>query len=345
VTTPLTVESFTGSPGEWDGFVRGQHGWTHFHLFGWKRVVEDVFGHQCLYLAARDSASALVGVLPLVRVKSLVFGHFLVSMPFVNYGGPLGDATTAQALARAACGEADESGAKLLELRSRIPLDLDLPVSHRKITVQLELPEGGPQALWNTFSAKLRSQVRRPRKEGVTVRFGPDQVAPFYAVFARHMRDLGTPVQSRRLFDAIATVFPDDVWFGCGYLGSRAIAAGAGFRWGDQFEMTWASALREHNPIAPNMLLYWAFMERCAEQGVKVFDFGRCTPGGGTHRFKRQWSGTRDTQLWWYQHARGRTVATPSPDSGALAYGPRIWRRLPVRVATLLGPLIVKHIP
>lgn len=303
-----------------------------------------VFGHECLYLEARDGKGELRGVLPLVRVKSVLFGHFVVSMPFVNYGGPLGDRDAVSALATAATTEAKASGATLMELRSRVPLDLELPVSHRKVTVLLAVPEGGPDALWSILPSKLRSQVRRPQKEGVTVRFGPDEVLPFYTVFARHMRDLGTPVQSRRLFEAIAETFPDDAWYGCAYLGSTPIAAGAGFRWGDEFEMTWASALREHNRIAPNMLLYWAFMERCARHGVRVFNFGRCTPGSGTHRFKRQWGGD-DRPLWWYQWARGRRAATPSPDDGAYAWGPRVWQRLPVGVANALGPRIVRSIP
>ncbi len=108
--------------------------------------------------------------------------------------------------------------------------------------------------------------------------------------------------------------------------------------------MTWASALRRYNAIAPNMLLYWRFVERCVEQGVKVFNFGRCTPGGGTHQFKRQWGG-RDEPLWWYRHGPAAQGGTPSPDDGAYAWGPRIWRHLPLRVANALGPRVVKYIP
>lgn len=345
MTADLSVQRFTGLPAEWDALVHATAGWTHFQLHGWRDVVERVFAHECLCLEAREAGGALRGVLPLVRVKSVLFGHFLVSMPFVNYGGPLGDRDAVRALATAAAAEADASGARLLELRSRVPLDLDLPVSHRKITVVLEVPDGGPERLWSTLPSKLRSQVRRPQKEGVTTRFGLDQVAPFHAVFARHMRDLGTPVQSRKLFAAIAAAFPEDAWFGCAYLGGAPIAAGAGFRWGNEFEMTWAAALREHNRTAPNMALYWAFMERCAEQGVRVFNFGRCTPGSGTHRFKRQWGPTRDEQLWWYQHGPGREAGTPSPEHGAYSLGPRVWRHLPLPLANAVGPRIVKFIP
>jgi FemAB-related protein (PEP-CTERM system-associated) len=277
-----------------------------------------------------------------VRVKSLLFGHYLVSMPFVNYGGPLGDSTSVQALAAHAIGVADATGAGLLELRGRQSLPLDLPVLYRKITVVLDLA-GTAEQVFAAFKGKLRSQIRRPQKEGVIVRFGLDQVAPFHAVFAHHMRDLGTPAQPRAFFEALAEAFPDDAWFGCAYLGDQPIAAGCGFRWGGEFEMTWASAMSAWNAMSPNMALYWAFIERAAQEGLSVFNFGRCTPGSGTHRFKQQW-GARDVPLFWYQHARQATK-TPSPDDGAYAWGPRLWKKLPVALATALGPRLVRGIP
>ncbi len=377
----LAVETFAGSATEWDAFVDGCADATHCHRYGWRGVLERVFGHECIYLAARGGAGRLHGVLPLVRVRSPLFGHFLVSMPFLNYGGPIGDPAAVEALVVAAASRAASDRVSLLELRNRAPIAIEpaSPAWHRsarKITVVLDIPPDGPStrppgkgrkrtgggaapgagdsagadrgpasALWTRIDAKVRSQVRRPQKEGVTVRFGADQLGAFYRVFARHMRDLGTPAQSRRLFEAIAAAFPEDVWFGCAYLGDQPVAAGCGFLWRDEFEMTWASALSAHKRLAPNMLLYWSFMERAAERGVRAFNFGRCTPGGGTHRFKQQW-GSRDEPLAWYDWSPGAGPAkTPSPDDSAYAWGPRIWKHLPVPLATALGPRIVKYIP
>ena len=341
----ITIGRVSEAANRWDEFASLQPGFTHFHRLGWKAVIEQVFGHECLYFTAALADGSLAGVLPLVRVKSLLFGHYLVSMPFLNYGGPLGDAPSVRALAAAAEAEARSSGAKLLELRSRVALPLELAVSHRKITVVLDLPGDAP-ALFQSFSSKLRSQVRRPQKEGVTVRFGSDQVEPFFSVFSRHMRDLGTPTLPLKFFRAIARQFPHDAWFGCAWLGDVPVAGGAGFRWGSELEMTWASSLSAYNKVAPNMLLYWAFMERAVQEGLSVFNFGRCTPDSGTHRFKRQW-GSRDEPLHWYQWARSgnASAATPSPDQGAYAWGPRIWKRLPLSIATALGPRVVRSIP
>ena len=346
MTAPLMQIESAENPGAaaWDAFVRQQPGWTHFHLFGWRKVIESVFGHECIYLTGTRAGGELAAVLPLVRIRSLLFGDYLVSMPFLNYGGPLGEESAVADVTRRAVEIAAERGVDLLELRCRGSQPLPLEVSHRRITVVLELPAEGKDALFKRLNPKVRNQVRRPMKEGITVRFGPDQVAPFFRVFSRHMRDLGTPTLPLHFFEAINREFPDSSLFGVAYLGDRAIAGGCGFIWGGEFEMTWASALKEHNRLAPNMMLYWSFMVEAMERGLNLFNFGRCTPGGGTHRFKSQW-GSRDEQLWWYQKAKSSRSATPSPTEGTYSLGPRIWRYLPEPIATAVGPKIVRYIP
>ena len=338
----LRVEGFAASPGEWNGFIAGTRGATHCHRHEWLGVVAGCFGHETIALAARDGSGCLVGVLPLVRVRTLLFGHYLVSMPFLNDGGPIGTDEGVAALAAEAIRLANQGNVKLLELRARETLPLQLRISRRKITVLLDLdPE--PEKVFAGLPSKLRSQVRRPGRAGVEIRFGKDQIEPFYDVFARHMRDLGTPVLPRRFFQQMSAHHGDQAWFAAAWLGDRPVAGGAGMRFGSEFEITWASSLREFNQIAPNMGLYWAFVERACREGVTVFNFGRCSPDSGTHRFKRQWGG-RDVPLHWYQY--GPAALTPSPDQGGLiGLGPRLWRHLPLPLATALGPGIVRGIP
>ncbi len=336
----LPLDRVTGS---WDDFVGRAEGSSFCHLAAWRDILSDVLGAECLYRVVVDRTGAWHGVLPLARVRSWLFGHYLVSLPFLNDGGPLGSPEARRQLVEDAVAEARRSRVDLLELRTRDGADLELPVSSRKITVLRPLP-ATPDALLASFPSKLRSQIRRPMKEGLTVRFGCDQREPFYEVFGRTMRDLGTPVLPLALFERVATAFPDLVVFGVVYRGDRPLAAGCGFVWREEFEMTWAGALRESRALAANMLLYWAFMEQMIAREVRVFNFGRCTPGGGTHHFKSQWGGA-DVPLPWRQYAPGRVTATPSPDDPALSWGPRLWRRLPLPIANRLGPRLVRFLP
>ncbi len=341
---PLSVDEFRGPAEAWDGFVRTQAAWTHCHLHGWKTVMERALGHECLYLAAREPDGTLAGVLPLVRVKSLWFGHYLVSMPFLNYGGPLGSDPAVRALVEHAQGLAAHGRVKLLELRSPTPLPVGLPVSHRKVAVLLDLTPGEPETVWNGISPRLKSYVRRTQKAGVTVAFGADQIPDFYRVFAPHMRELGTPTHARRLFETIVATFPDDVWVGCARHGDQPVACGLALRWRDEIEVTWASALSNGDGLRPNVLLYWAFLERAAREGLRRFNFGRSTPGSGPHEFKRRWGG-HDEPLWWYECAAAAGTTTPSPESQTYALGVRLWKHLPLALTTALGPRIVRYLP
>jgi FemAB-related protein (PEP-CTERM system-associated) len=339
----LTILALDGGTGSWDEFVARAEGGSFCHLAGWRDIFSDVLGAECLYRVATGPSGEWQGILPLVRVKSWIFGHYLVSVPFLNYGGPLGSAVAQRRLAEEAVTEARRSRADLLELRTRSAGDLDLPVSTRKITVVLELP-ADPEALSKSFPSKLRSQIRRPMKEGLTTRFGRDQLEPFYDVLAHTMRDLGTPVLPRALFERVAQAFSEFVVFGVVYRGDEPLAGGCGFVWRDEFEMTWAGALRASRPLAANMLLYWAFMEQMIAREVRAFNFGRCTPGGGTHQFKRQWGGA-DVPLPWYQYAPAGLKGTPSPGDAAYSWGSRLWRWLPLPIANRLGPRLVRGLP
>ena len=338
----MRAEPFDGRAEEWDAFVAEQPAATASHLYAWKRIISQVYHHECPYLSVRENGR-LTGVLPLVYVRSLAFGRFLVSMPFLNGGGPLGSETAVAALTAAAQELARRRRASLVEFRCREPANLDLSVSMAKVACVLPIP-GSADALWSAMPSKLRSQVRRPRNEGIEVRFGAEQLDPFYQVFARNMRDLGSPTHRRQLFESIVHEMGSQVWFGCAYHKDVPVAGGCGLQWRDSFELTWASSLREYNKFSPNMLLYWSFMERAASLGLREFDFGRCTPNTGSHKFKLQW-GAHDVPLYWYQSKTRANASTPRQDAGSLSLVSRLWQRMPVSVATLVGSRLRGGIP
>ncbi len=328
---------------EWDAFVRATPGHTAFHRAAWLRTMHEALGHRVFALEARDGDDALVGVLPLAQVKSALFGNFLMSMPFASYGGPLGAPDVCQRLTADAIALASASGCTLLELRGRGPLPVALPVSNRKITVVLPM-DGGADAVFKRFDSKLRSQIRRSEREGVVVRFGSELRRDFYQVFSRHMRDLGTPALGANFFDCLADMYGDDMVFAVAYLNEVPIACAAGFHWGTEFEITWASALLEFKKIAPNMALYWRLMEHVMHRGASLFNFGRCTAGSNTHKFKRQW-GSTDEPLFWYQWNPGSTPASTPAPGGKFALAEAIWCRLPVPLTRRVGPYIARLLP
>jgi FemAB-related protein (PEP-CTERM system-associated) len=332
------------APVEWDRFVRTHAAGNFCHLAAWRGVMERGLGHETVYLAATSEAGDWEGVLPLVSVRSRLFGRYLISMPFLNYGGPIGSQRAVLALTSRALAEARARGSDLLELRGRESLAAGLQESNRKVTVLLPLPDTSTELFQNRFPSKLRSQIRRAQKEKLETRFGPDQARAFYRVFCRTMRDLGTPVLPWAFFEQIAAGFRDESLFAAVYLGEEPIAAACGFLMNGEFEITWAGALREHNRKSPNMLLYWSLMERVIEVGAHTFNFGRCTPGSSTHRFKLQWGGADAPLPWSYWSSTGLASA-PSPDRPLYRAATQAWARLPLPIANHLGPVLARQIP
>jgi serine/alanine adding enzyme len=306
--------------------------------------MEDVLSHECLYFAAVDETGEWRGVLPLVRVRS-VLGHYLISLPFLNDGGPLGDTGAQQNLVEHAVAEAKSSGATLLELRSREDVPGPVTPSYRRIAVHLSLPSSREELWKDTLRPKLRAQVRRPGKEGMTFRCGAAELDGFYAVFARNMRDLGTPVLPRAFFERGASSFGTSMIFAAVYNKTGAPVAGACcLHWRDELEVTWASSLKEYNRLSPNMLLYASLMEEAIDRDVKVFNFGRCTPGGSTHKFKQQWGG-HDVPLPWPFWSRHAAVGVPSAKNPFYRVATAAWSHLPVAVTNRLGPVLARLLP
>jgi len=330
----------------WDRFVLDHPMGTGYQLMGWRRVMERAFGHRTFYLMARDEQGQVRGVLPLVFVSSRLVGRFLVSMPFVNYGGVLPDSFDAQrALLTAAVELATKLRATHIELRHQHLLQLDWTSKQHKVSMRLDLPRE-PETLMKRFPSKLRSQIRRAMKEDLTVRIeGVEILDDFYRVFARNMRDLGTPVYGRRFFETILEVFPKDARICAVYLRREPVAAGLLYGFQNTLEIPWASSDRRYNRLSANMLLYSSALDYACREGYEVFDFGRSTPHSGTYRFKEQW-GARPVPLYWYHWSRdGRPVPDVSPANAQYDRAIQVWKRLPVSLTRLIGPSIVRNIP
>ncbi len=330
----------------WDQYVSQEPRATGYHLIGWRRIVEETFGHATVYFSAIDDQGHLRGALPLVLLSSKMFGRFLVSLPFVNYGGTLADDDqTKRDLIDKAIQYAIKVGASHMELRQVESFDLSLPSSHRKVTMKLRLTEDF-ETLWKEFPSKLRSQIRRGQKEGMSVRFGGiNCLDEFYGVFARCMRDLGTPVYSKHFFSTILKTFPKEARICLVCRNGETLAAGFLYGFRNSLEIPWAASDKRFSRLAPNMLLYGSVLEHACKEGFREFDFGRSTPDSGTYRFKEQWGAQPHQLHWYYWIKNGGELPQLNPQNSKYDLAIKAWQRLPLVVANWLGPQIVKYLP
>ncbi len=312
----------------------------------WQQILQ--YGQQHdPYLIEATENNQTVGLLPLMFVRSFLFGRFLVGLPYLNVGGVMAvDEEVTRRMINRAVDLADHLRVRYLELRHEMHIDhpyLTAKQTH-KVHMRLKLPDF-PGPLWEGFPASVRNQIRKGEKNGLEVAWGRRELLPeFYAVFSENMRDLGTPVYSLRLFAKVLRSFPERSEL-CVVRQHGAPIAGALLLHGDGVtEVPSAGSLREFKTANANMLMYWHLLERAIQRGQSIFDFGRSTPGSGTYRFKEQWGALPSPSVWQYYVRRGRIndMRQGNPKYQRLI---RVWQRLPLRITQLLGPRIVRGIP
>jgi len=331
----------------WDAYVKSRPGASAYHLSGWATVFERAKGHQTRYLAA-EAGNEIVGILPLVIFKTRFLRRMAVSLPFVNYGGIVADSPEVErVLLDAAIAETKSARGEHLELRHVRKLFPALPSKQHKVAMILPL-EASEERQWAALDRKIRNQVRKAEKSQLhATQGGLELVEPFYEVFSRNMRDLGTPAYGKPWFHHILATFPENARVFCVWLGRQPVAASYVFWHGDTIEVPSASALRSFNSRCPNMMLYWEMLKFAVSQGFRKFDFGRSTPGAGTYDFKRQWGAQPHELTWEYWLASGDEHQLPdfSPQNPRMQWAIEVWRHLPVPVTRAVGPLVVRNIP
>ncbi|HUR55404.1 MAG TPA: GNAT family N-acetyltransferase, partial [Gemmataceae bacterium] len=225
----------------------------------WLDVLRTALGHETYAVEARVG-DRTCGFLPLSLVSSVLFGKYLVSLPYLNTNGVIAGSTDVQAqLISRAVTLADELGAKHLELRHETPVvhpELSAAMTS-KVHMRLTLPETADM-LWKGFNPKVRNQVRKGEKHGFSVSWGGAELLPgFYDVLCHNMRDLGSPVYGECLFRDILSTFPEDAEICLVRAGDVPAAAALLLHGWGVTEVPTASAKKEYNPSCVNMLMYW----------------------------------------------------------------------------------------
>jgi FemAB-related protein (PEP-CTERM system-associated) len=342
----MRIEVSATAPTGWDAYVERHESATAYHRASAVRIGATAFKLRTSYLSAYD-AEDLVGVLPLVEQSSRLFGRFLVSLPFVTYGGILADdSRVATALADRAAQEAQTRKADHVELRHTVALpDIGLAERLDKVSMILSLPDS-EAALSKRLGAKLRSQIRRGERENLELIWGGAELIPdFYSVFAPAMHALGTPVYPRHFFEAVYDALREVADILVIKMSGRPQAVAFLVQHGRTIEVPWAVASPDAKQRSVNMRMYWELLVHSMHKGAAAFDFGRSTVDSGTYRFKAQWGAEPHQLHWHYWLPSGGSIPTLNPSNPKYARRIQLWKRLPLWCANILGPHIIRNVP
>ncbi len=348
MTSLTTRLAGTTDRAAWDAFVGSRPDATYCHSWVWREIFEATYRRRCYYFVAEESG-AIQGVLPLAHMPGRLSGNCLVSLPYLDQGGLLtSSAPVARLLGDAAFELMDELGASRLDLRGE-PIERDdAPGTTDRFRFVLPL-EGREEDLWAAIGGKVRNQVRKSERDGLTTRRATgEELDRYYEVFTRNMRDLGSPVHAKRLFrEVLERLDPDSRLYLTEDGDQKVVAGGVAIRFREGLVVPWASSLFSARPSCPNHSLYWRVLRDGLAEGLSSFDFGRSSTGSGTFRFKKQW-GAAPVPLYWTLYDRDRAPLASDDvllSAGKNARLAQLWSRLPLSLANRLGPMVRGRLP
>jgi len=342
----IKISTLKNEHAKWNNYVYSNPNASIYYMHEWNDLIKKTFGHTGIYLYAEDKKNNnIIGILPLIHLKSRLFGSYLVSMPYFNHGGAIADHPDIE---KALMKEADSYLNKLycthIEYRDDVTRD-GYPVKTEKVNMILSLPDS-TEELWRNFTSKLRSQVKRSERENIEILFGTlEYIDDFYNVFSRNMRDLGTPVYSKSFFINILKTFPEQCKIIIVKYNKEAVSAAFLIGHNDTLEIPWASTVHKVNNLSINMLLYWNVLKYAVENKYSYFDFGRSSKNTGTYNFKKQWGASPKQLFWHYTLAEKEEIPALNPSNPKYALVIKIWKKLPILVTKFIGPFIVKNLP
>jgi FemAB-related protein (PEP-CTERM system-associated) len=327
----------------WNAFVRAHPDGTFFHLAEWQYVLHRSFGHASHYLLAESAQGEIRGVLPLVRVKSLLFGDALVSTPFCVYGGIVAADDAAQvALTREACVLARRLGVDHLEMRNRRRQHPEWPVKELYVTFRKSIdPDSETNML--AIPRKQRAMVRKGIKEGLRVEIDK-QVDRHYDIYTESLRNLGTPPFSRNYLRVLQEVFGEQVDIVTILRGQQPVASVLNFYFRDEVLPYYGGGTSEARSVAGNDFMYWSVMERAREKGCRIFDYGRSKLGTGAFDFKSNWGFEPEQLHYEYFLVRRKEMPNLSPSNPKYGAAIALWRKLPLKLTQLFGPPLAKYL-
>ena len=329
----------------WSAYINKSERSNIAHEIGWRQVMHTGLGHRPFYLLALENDEVL-GVLPAVLVKTFWGAKYMISLPWIDYGGICADSIDVErALEEEGYRVSDSVNARFMELRSIKAGAGTLHPGEGKVTFLLELKDG-PDIIFKNIDGKLRNQIRKSQKSGLVTEFGTKELLDdFYQIFSWKMHDLGTPVWGKEFFEAIFKSFSGSARIILVKKDGRAIAGGLVLAFKDRLYVPSAAAYNSALKYCPNHALYWATIEKGCEEGYSYFDFGRSKIDSNTYRFKMQWVPTPTELHWQYYLPRSEELPSINPANPKYKLFINIWKRLPLPLANLLGPRVIRNFP
>ncbi len=325
-----------------EAFV-AENGGSVFHRPLWLRAIEQGTRQRALGLVAERGGS-IVGWLPLSEVHSPIFGRALVSSGFGVGGGVLAQRPEDGS---ALCGAAEElaqrRAASTVELRGgEAPSGWQrITGKHANFAAELQADDEA-QLKW--IVKRARAEVRKGLGNALELTTGRDEThrAAHFACYAESLRNLGTPVFPRSLFDAVLDLFGEDADILMVRFQGRPVSSVLSLYHDGAVMPYWGGGTHEARALHANETMYYELMCHARRCGYTRFDYGRSKVGSGPYSFKKNWGFEPEPLTYWSWSAPGETARNIDPTDEGYSARIALWKGLPLPIANAIGPFIAR---
>lgn len=326
----------------WDSFVQASADATFFHQAGWKEVIERAFGHKTFFLYVENDGK-ITGILPLVHINSLFFGNTLVSIAPCVYGGIVAsDEQSYLELDKEACRLAEELGVDCLEMRNRVQKNPERPYKKLYVSFRKEL-DADVEKNFLAIPRKQRAMVRKGIEAGLTSVID-NNIDRIYRAYSESVRNLGTPVFSKKYFQTLKDVFADQCEVLTVEHNGHTIASVMSFYFKDEILPYYGGGTDLARDLKGNDFMYWEVMRRAVEKGIKIFDYGRSKIGTGSYNFKKNWGFIPEPIFYEFYLVKSASMPDINPLNPKYQFFIAAWKRLPLAVSQWVGPWLSKDL-
>lgn len=327
----------------WDNYVLNHPNGSLFHLTAWKKTIEKTFGHHSSYLIAEEQKK-ICGIFPIFEIKSLLFGHSFISVPFAEIGGPLADNSTVEKeLIDQGSKLAESAKVQYLEFRNRKKIP-GFKTKSLYYNFRKEIFQDNDENL-KAIPRKSRAMVRNAMKKGLVFETGHHLLSDFYTILALNYHRLGTPIFPKRFFHNFLSEFREnaDILIVRTKEGDLA-AAVLFFIFKDQMVPYYAGSDFVFRQLGPNDFMYWELMKLAVEKGCKIFDYGRSKEGTGSFSFKKHWGFKPEPLAYQYHLVTLDDIPNLSPANPKYQKKIQLWQKMPHFLTKLIGPFIARSL-
>jgi len=340
----------------WNAFVESNPCSTPYHLWEFGQALSSTYGYERYYLLARND-DEVVGVFPLIHIRSRLFGNRLLSLPFCEYGGPLvssnfGDlAQTAEGLFEEVLTIASSLNIDCIEIRNpslhgELLENEGCHVVRRYVTFEIDLSRE-KEHLWRSLDKKTRNSTRKAMKSELNVYevSQEDDLKEYFLLYLKTQNRHGSPPHDFKLFRNLFRLNAENsMKILIAEYCAKPIAGAIVFH--NKRNIYWWGGVSDpkFRHLNATDILLWKIIEWGHESGFAGLNLGRTRYGTGIYHFKKGWGGIEIPLVDFVYHAESKDASTPDPSEGKYQFLTKLWSRLPVCISRRLGPRIIKQV-